>query len=218
MGMLDDLMKEYVSPWGEYTEEQKEIINKWQEKLEFDMLSLTPFRDTDFLENFLRVIPIEEQYKYVENTNNYQCRHTAKELPKINLNYVLVTRRAVYSPSPKPEQYWTEEHSTALLGLRKEIPTGSPQRIYSVIMVSTLQRLKEHGEPNDEEIRGGASDGEIMISSEPYSPKNFLFTYKPKKELEELYLYVKNGGMPQEELLNELKKNNEEKEIIRKRR
>ena len=205
--MLNDLMKDFVSPWGEYNEEQNKIINSWKDKLKLDMLSLTPFRDTDFLETFLSVIPEEEQFKYVENTNNYHCKSSLKEF---DLNYALVTRRAVYSNIPKPEQYWSDEHATVLLGLRKEIPLGSPQRIYSVIMVSTLQKLKDHGESTEEELCG-SSDGEIEISDKPFSSDNFLFTYKPKNEMEELYFYIKNKGMTQEEVINELKYNYDER-------
>lgn len=215
MGIFDDLLNNYVSPWGKYNEEQQKIINKWKEMLDFDMLDLTPFRDVDFLETFLKTIPENEQFKYVESTNNYQNRNREKQLGKFNPNYVLVTRRAVPSEIPKPEQYWTDEHGTALLGLKREIPVGSPHRMYTVIMVTTLQKLIDHGEPSDEELFSkGSSDGEIMISSAPFSPDNFIFTYKPKKEIEELYLYIKNGGMSKEEVISSLKDASEKKEEL----
>ena len=211
MGLMDDFMSSYVSPWGEYNEKQQKIIDKWKGMLKVDRLDMTPFRDVDFLEAFLRTIPEEEQFNYVQSTNNYHYRSGYKTLGEFNPNFVLVTRRAVPSDTPKPEQYWTEEHGTALLGLKKEIPPGSAQRMHSIIMVSTLQKLKSHGEPTDEEIGGGASDGEIMTSSEPFPSENFLFVYKPKKELEELALYIKNGGMSKEELVSKLKDNSEKR-------
>ena len=65
-------------------------------------------------------------------------------------------------------------------GLKQEMPEGSPQRLHSAIMVSTLERLINHGLSN---TNGGASDGEIVIDPTK-SFSDFLFIYKPENEME----------------------------------
>lgn len=188
--------------WGEYTAEEKNIITEWNKKIGKDnALEKTVFRDASFLREFLKKVPSEEQLKYVENTYKYgledNCDH----------KYVIVTRRAIPSEQPKREGFWTSEHRTALSGLRREIPENSPERLHSVIMVSTLGKLEEHG---IDKGMGPRSDGEIRIdASKPFS--DFLFMYKPKKEKEKLKEYLENGGMTRKEVLEKRQEKSKER-------
>ena len=188
--------------YGHYTEEEKAIIDEWNKRLgRKDALRITVFKDANFLRAFLKKIPHTEHYKYVENTYKYchekECNH----------EYVIVTRRAVPSKEPKREGFWTTEHSTALVGLLREIPETSPERLHSVIMVSTLGKLEEHGLDTS---NGPRSDGEVRIdASKPFN--DFLFMYKPEHEKKALSEYLKNGGMTREEVLNNREKQSKER-------
>lgn len=198
MGIYDDLLqveKESMELWGIYSPLEKQIIEEWNNKIgEKDALNYTVFRDKEFLENFLDHFSQEEGYLYALNTYKYFMKDKSFD-PK----YVIFTRRAVPSKEPKPEAFWTSEHRVALVGLKNEIP--KPQRYYTVIMVTTLDKLLNHGLA---ETFGGASDGEIVIN--PQIPFNdFLFLYKPKRENIELAEYINNGGKSCEEVLMELK-------------
>ena len=183
--------------YGEYTEEEKKIIDGWKSRLaNSDILQVTVFRDSEFLRNFLKKIPLEEQFLYFDNTCNYQLNK------ECNHDYVILTRRSVYSDIPKPETFWTAEHSVALNGLKLELPEGSPQRLYSYILVSTLGKLENHGLSH---TTAGCSDGEIVI--DPHKPfSDFIFAYKPEREIKLLNEYLSNGGVSLEELLTELQK------------
>lgn len=195
------MRKNTIELWGEFSEEEQATLKLWTEKLKIDLLAETPFCDADFMRAFQENIPAEEQFTYVENTNNFQMEYGGwkqEEKEKYDPAYVLVTRRAVPSDTPKPEMYWTYEHRTARIGLRNEIPLGSAQRAYSVIMVSTLQKLLDHGLYHKQ---GGVSDGEIAINPEPFDPKDMLFTYKPEFEKYDMYGFDKT----KEEVLEELK-------------
>lgn len=186
--------------WGTYTEEQEKIVNEWQSKLTND-ITISAFRDAEFLDEFLIEIPDEEQFKYVENTVNYLY---GKEY---NPDYVLVFRRAVPSIKPKPEAFWSTEYRVPRFGLKKEIPLNSAQRLHSVIMISTLSALKKHGEIIN---NSATSDGEISID---YNKEfnDFLFMYKPFSEIYELKKYLNNGGKSLDEVLEELSKNAEDR-------
>jgi len=194
----------------EYSEEQKKVIEEWKSILEDDFLELTPFKDRTFLAEFLKDIPKEEQFEYVKNTNEYQrslCN--GQENIQYDTKYVLVTRRAVPSLDAKPEQFWTNEHKTARDGLRREIPTKTPHRYHSAIMVTSLNTLTEHGEAMN---YGGVSDGEICINSKPFDPKKLIFIYKPYEELSEMMSYIKEGGLKNKDFLEILKENAKERE------
>lgn len=181
--------------WGTYTEEQEKIVNEWQSELKNDII-ISAFRDAEFLDEFLIQIPEEEQFNYVENTVNYLYGE------EYNPEYVLVFRRTVPSITPKPETFWSTEYRTPRFGLKKEIPLNSPQRLHSVIMISRLSALKEHGEIIS---NSATSDGEISID---YSKNfdNFLFMYKPFDEIYELKNYLNNGGKTLDEVIDELSK------------
>lgn len=186
--------------WGDYTDEQAKIVNEWQSKIEND-IQLTSFRDAEFLDEFLIEVPEEDQFKYVKNTVNYL--YNKEYDPK----YVLVFRRAVPSTTPKPETFWSTEYRVPRFGLRAEIPLSSPQRLHSVIMVSTLSALETHGIIDS----GSAmSDGEISIDyTKTFT--DFLFMYKPFDEIQDLEKYLSGGGKKIEEILAELSRNAEER-------
>ena len=181
--------------WGTYSEEQEVIVNKWQSQLKNDII-ISAFRDSEFLDEFLLEIPEEEQFKYVENTVNYL--YGEEYTPE----YVLVFRRAVPSTTPKPETFWSTEYRVPRFGLKKEIPLNSPQRLHSVIMISTLSALKKHGEILS---NGATSDGEISIDYNK-NFNDFLFMYKPFDEIYELKNYLNQGGKTLDEVLEELSK------------
>lgn len=192
-----DIAKKAEEIWGIYTEEEKKIIEKWNEKIgKENALNTTVFKDASFLREFLKKIPVEEQYNYVENTYNYglemECNH----------EYVILTRRAIPSEIPKREGFWTSEHRTALSGLKKEIPESSPERLHSVIMVTTLKKLEEHGIDNSLGLR---SDGEIRIDAKK-TFSDFLFMYKPENEKKKLKDYLEKGGLTRQQVLDKHKR------------
>ncbi len=206
---VEDIQKTSNDIWGVYTEEESKIVEEWNQKLgEEKALSITVFRDAAFLRKFLSIVPNDEQFKYVENTYKYtfdkECEH----------KYAILTRRAVPSDEPKPEAFWTKEHRVALSGLRQEIPLGSPQRLHSVIMCTTLDKLEEHGIDDTIAIK---SDGQVSIDlDKPFT--DFLFMYKPEKEKEDLEQYLKNGGKTREEVLAELRVNADERKRLQRRK
>lgn len=204
--MLEDIIFSVESArkeiYGEYNEEEQKVINEWKLKLiNPDVLKFTVFADVEFLRNFIKIIPLSDQFLYVENTCNYildkECNH----------KYVIVTRRSIYSETPKPEVFWSTEHRIVLNGLKNEMPEKSPVRLHSSIMVSTLGRLEKHGLSF---TNAGSSDGEIVI--DPYKCfYDFLFIYKPEREIKLLNEYLNSGGITQMELLEELKESAKER-------
>ena len=194
-----DLEKSNEKFYGVRTIDEDIIYGEWQQ--EFSVLDLTPFYDANLLRAFLTTIPSDLQYEYVKNTCGY---HSSGEYDP---NFVIVTRRAVPSDVPKPESFWSTEHRKVVSGLKNELPFNSPQRLHSVIMVTTLGKLEAHGLAYTD---GGATDGEIsIIPTKPFS--DFLFMYKPENEMHELLDYLENGGMSQEELLDKLRLTAEER-------
>lgn len=186
------------SIWGKRNEKEDEIYNNWNSMLGNKLLELTPFRDATFLKTFLMDICEEEQFKYVYNTTLY-CYGKKNYDPK----YVLLTRRALPSLEDKPEQFWSSEYIGPMNGLSYEIPKGSPHRLHSVIMVTTLDKLEKYGFAIN---HGGATDGEVMIKYTPFSRNDILFVHKNDKEKSELISYLSNGGKHCDEVLEELKK------------
>jgi hypothetical protein len=195
--ILSSVEKDRKEMYGEYTAEEQKIIEIWNKKLaDKNILEYTVFSDANFLREFLNVIPNSEQFEYVKNTCDYYIGRAC------NYDYVIVTRRAVPSETPKPEVFWTTEHRVVISGLRRELPEKSPQRLHSVVMVSTLGNLKRHG---FSDTSGGSSDGEIVIDPNK-NFSDFLFMYKPEYEIKYLDSYLKDGGITREALLLELKK------------
>lgn len=187
--------------WGKKTPAQIQLLDNWRKFLKIDNLDITPFRDADFLSRFVEIMPPDEWINYVRNTNEYHTYYDGKRSKDYDPRYVLVTRRAVPSEKGKPEPYWSDEHSVARLGLKREMPQGSSQRIHSEIMVTTLGKLINHG--LDIKTDGGHSDGEIMIdSSKPFV--DILFSYKPENEKLERDEYLNNGGESKETVLRNL--------------
>ena len=170
--------------YGEYTKEEQELINSWNNMLgEEEGLKFTVFRDANFLHVFLKNIK-EDQFEYVLNT--YKMNRGLEYDPK----YAIVTLRSIPSIESKPEAFWTTEHREVISGLTNEMPKGSPQRIYSAILVSTMEKLKEHGLSY---TTNGVSDGEIVIDpTKPFS--DFLFMYKPESEIREMQDYITKRG------------------------
>ena len=131
------------------------------------------FKDPDFLTCFFQTFSEEEQKKYLLTAYNYEHNK------EYDLNYLLVFRRAIYTEYEKNENFWLLDFNKPRFGLRMKQPIGSPIRLYSSIMVSTLGKLMNHGIVDLE--HGGATDGEIAIdASKPFN--DFLFIYKPSDE------------------------------------
>lgn len=170
----------------------------WEDKIGVKLESSVTqaFANYDFTAHFLRSIPQEEWTKYVQNTESYSYSHPGRK--QYDPNYVIAVRRAVPSDKPKPEAFWTTEFREANNGLGQEI--RGAQREHSVIMVSTLQKLQEHGETT---TNAGVTDGEIVIDpTKPFG--DFLFQYKPFAEQASLERYLKNGGITRDALLKTL--------------
>lgn len=179
--------------WGTRNIEEEKIYNEWCKKIGNMSLDITPFRDAEFLRTFLKDIPIDQQFNYVYNTVLYLYN---KE--NYDARYVILTRRTIPSLEDKPEQFWTSIYSRPMNGLNIEIPKGSPQRLHSVILVTTLNALEKYGFAIN---HGGTTDGEIMINNIPFSRKDIIFVHKSSDEIENLISYLNNGGMHNSELL-----------------
>ena len=189
-GVVDELEDKYSDT------EKKEIKDRLIAKFG-DNLSATIFRDEDFFTNFINSIPLEEQDQYIENTINYALNGKSKK--QYDPSYVIVARRAVPSYESKPENFWSTDPNEPLNGLGNEIP--KEQRLHSVIMVSTLGKLIEHGIVT---TNRGVSDGEIAIDPNK-NFSDFLFMYKPQREFYQLVDYLEKGGIKRETLLEQLR-------------
>lgn len=189
-GVVDELE-------DKFSEEAKNAIkSKWQQKFG-NRWTQTVVADEDFFTNFINSVPKEEQEKYIKNTIDYDNGYGNKSL--YDPNYVLVTRRAVPSYESKPENFWSVDPKETLMGLKSEI--NKEQRMHSVIMVTTLQKLINHGIVI---TNRGVSDGEIAI--DPNKNFNqFLFMYKPQGEFYSLVNFLEKGGISREELLTQLR-------------
>lgn len=185
-GVVDELEDSFSDT------EKKDIKKRWIDKFG-DKLSDTIFKDEDFFTNFINSIPFEEQEQYIENTINYAYNED------YDPNYVIVVRRAVPSYESKPENFWAVNSNEPLNGLSNEI--RNEQRLHSVIMVSTLEKLTEHGIVS---TNRGTTDGEIAIDPNK-SFSDFLFMYKPQLEFYQLVDYLEKGGIKREKLLEQLK-------------
>lgn len=187
-GIVDDLVTVY-------DDEQLESIKKsWCKKLnDNQLIECTFLRNIDFLRNFVHFVPLEEQFDYVQNTINYFMG-----LP-YDSQYVLVARRAVPSNEAKPESFWSTAPNEPLYGLRNEI--RDEERLHSVIMVTSLGKLKQHGLSTT--MGRGCSDGEIVIDPNK-AFDDFLFRYKPRGEFYNLLDYLEKGGTSRDELISKL--------------
>ncbi len=192
MGKLLDLSIDNVRRYNNLSANGLKQYRLWAEIFQNEnILDGSHFSDGDFVDCFLRVVPNEsEQLKYVENTCNYVSGKRS-----YNPDYVLVSRRSVLGDKPKPEAFWTTQHSVAYCGLRKEIP--EPVRYFTSIMISTLGKLEKHGLS---ETNGGSSDGEVVIDrTKPFS--DFLFIYQLPQDKEKMDRYIKNGGKSKQQIL-----------------
>ncbi len=203
MNLFDHLQKTvqetvYESMSPELKEKLLDLVKR--SNLDIDDISMV-FKDPDFLQKFLEIVPFEEQSKYMKNVYLFEF---GKEYdPK----YLLVFRRAIYTYYKKNENFWTTSFNDARFGLRREQPLGGPVRLYSSIMVTTMDKLINHGLGNTD---NGGTDGEIVI--DPSKPFNdFLLVYKPQDEKEELERYISSGGMSFEELIKELNDSSDER-------
>lgn len=185
-------------------EEKKELLSKWESKYG-SIIKYEFFGDMDFLTNFINKIPAEEWDKYVSNTINYKDGYAKKD--EYDPKYVIVARRAVPSYESKTENFWTSNANEVFRGLSNEV--RKEQRLHSVIMISTLEKLNQHGRVY---TNRGVSDGEIALDpNKPFS--DFLFRYKPGRELYRLQQYLDNGGKSREEVLAELRETAVERAI-----
>lgn len=185
-------------------EEKKELLSKWESKYG-SIIKYQFFGDMDFLTNFINKIPAEEWDKYISNTINYKGGYAKKD--EYDPKYVIVARRAVPSYESKPENFWTSNANEVFRGLSNEI--RKEQRLHSVIMISTLEKLNQHGRVY---TNRGVSDGEIALDpNKTFS--EFLFRYKPGRELSGLQQYLDNGGKSREEVLAELRETAVERAI-----
>ena len=158
--------------------------------------NLPCFMNDDFIVNMINNVGFEEIEKYMINTAKYNDH---KNLD-YDENYVLFFRRAIPSEEAKTENFWSESFNEVAMGLRHEIQ--GEQRFHSVINVTTLKDLRNHGVVTTDR---GISDGEISIDPNKNFSK-FLFRYKPVSEIFELNRYLENGGISRKELLLRLEK------------
>lgn len=208
MSLFDQLMS--------MTEQEKmfsgmsdELLNKLNNLaddcgISIDDVSLE-FKDPEFLDIFFRIFPFEEQKRYL--ITNYNYEHNME----YDLNYLLVFRRAIYTEYPKNENFWSTEFNQARFGLKNEQPIGSPMRLYSSIMVSTMGKLINHGLADLD--HGGVTDGEVVIDDSK-NFDDFLFVYKPEEERKLLEQYISSGGISYEELVTSLNESSEERKAI----
>lgn len=161
--------------------------------------SLHCFRDDTFILNLMNNVPEEDLEKYLINTLKYslsqECDH----------KYVLCFRRAIPSEYPKTENFWSTDYSEVLSGLSAEISVE--QRQHSVINVTTLDKLEEHGIVQTDR---GVSDGEVSIDPN----KDFdgiMFRFKPTLEYLALERFLNNGGVTRTEMLERLAANKYER-------
>ena len=169
--------------------------------IDLDAVSLE-FKDPDFLNGFFKLFSEEEQKKYLSNSYNYEHNQD------YDTNYLLVFRRAIYTEYEKNENFWSTSYDQVKFGLKQEQPIGSPVRLYSSIMVTTMAKLMNHGLVDLE--HGGATDGEISIDGDkPFN--DFLFVYKPSDEMESLRQYISSGGMSYDEVVSYLEHTSEER-------
>jgi len=150
------------------------------------------FKDPDFLTCFFQTFSEEEQKKYLSTAYNYEHNK------EYDLNYLLVFRRAIYTEYEKNENFWSLDFNQPRFGLRREQPIGSPVRLYSSIMVSTMGKLMNHGLADLE--HGGTTDSEIAIDASK-NFNDFLFVYKPSDEIQTLKQYISSGGMSYEDIV-----------------
>ena len=195
---IDELEDKYSD------EEKKELLSKWESKYG-PIIKYHFFGDMEFLTNFINKIPAEEWDKYVSNTINYKGGYAKKD--EYDPKYVIVARRAVPSYESKPENFWTSNANEVFRGLSNEV--RKEQRLHSVIMISTLEKLNQHGRVY---TNRGVSDGEIALDpNKTFS--DFLFRYKPRSELYSLQQYLNNGGKSREEVLEQLRETAVERAI-----
>lgn len=195
---IDELEDKYSD------EEKEELLSKWESKYG-SIIKYEFFGDMDFLTNFINKIPTDEWDKYISNTINYKGGYAKKD--EYDPKYVIVARRAVPSYESKPENFWTSNANEVFRGLGNEI--RKEQRLHSVIMISTLEKLKQHGIVC---TNRGVSDGEIALDpNKTFS--DFIFRYKPGRELYHLQQYIDNGGKSREEVLAELRETAVERAI-----
>lgn len=202
-GKTSELFSE-TNLWGKRNQKEEIIYNEWSNFLENMYLELTPFRDANFLRTFLKDIPKEEQFKYVYNTTLYSNGKDGYDS-----KYVILTRRALPSLSDKPEQFWTSAYIEVMNGLTAEIPKGSPHRLHSVILVTTLNVLEQYGFAFN---YGGSTDGEVMINYAPFKRDDILFVHKSDKEIADLDAFLYDGGTHLSEVLNHQKQLAEERQ------
>ena len=164
--------------WGKRNAKEEEIYKRWETKIGEGTLQGTPFNDACFLRTFLEDIKEEEQFLYVYNTVLYLHNKQGYDP-----HYVLVTRRSLPTMENKPEQFWTTDYIGPMNGLSNEIPKGSPHRLHSVILVTTLEKLQKYGFAFN---HGGRTDGEIMIEYKDFDRDDILFVHKSAKEIVDL--------------------------------
>lgn len=186
-GVIDDLD-------DKYEENEKEALRSNLTDRFGNAISSTFFGNKDFFTNFINNIPENELKMYVENTINHSMGK------QYDPKYVIVARRAVPSYDAKPENFWSSDPHIPLQGLHAEV--AKETRLHTVIMVTSLKKLQEHGIVDTS--NGGKSDGEIAIDPNK-NFSDFLFMYKPPHEFFELVEYLENGGKKREDVLSMLK-------------
>lgn len=141
-------------------------------------------KDTDFYPQFAAAVPNpEEQARFLKNTAQFLLEQESDP------RYVLMFRRTLPSPAPKPEAHWTSDFVTARNGLRNEIPEG-PHRYHSVILCATLAEILKEGGLAPDSMPRGTSDGEIKIVSKAFEQARSIVIFKPAHESEKLNTYM----------------------------
>ena len=198
----------------EFSPEQQQKIRRWSQNTGVDYLwlvEMSPFSDPEFLTKFEQTVPENEQEKFVTNTFAFKEKFGQNSIGKsdiadeneYNPNYVIFARRALVCDEAKPEQYWSHEYAMP----RRQLRVNEAVRLHSEMLITTFDKLINHGvvENGTDPTMGTGENGEIIIDPKPFPASNFLFTFKPRDEQEELETYLKNGGISRQALTQKMR-------------
>lgn len=141
------------------------------------------FSDPDFITSFVTAFPdVLEQTRYLINT----CRF--ERSPKnCDPHYVLLFRRSLPATAAKPEEHWTSDYVIAKSGLRIEI--AGVQRLYSVLLCESLDRLLQLTGGYTESPNQAQSDGEIKFGKNPILQDDLRIVFRPEDQERKLLEY-----------------------------
>lgn len=135
--------------------------------------------DPDCLQPFLAAVPHQaDRERYVTESARFACGQ------KADMSSVLIFRRTLPKEDAAPEKYWTSDYTTAVRGLRYEIP--EPHRWFTVIVCSTFAKTMADGIDVGE---GASSDGEVKMRAASYDQRDALFAFRTAHDQTELARY-----------------------------